>query len=562
MRCYALLMLLAAFAGCSDAPELAEPALFEEGPPLVSGEGKMDALGAEIPAYAPLSPLASLDGEFEALFAPDDPVSTAEVSLIQRIIDARLADARDFVEGENPYRIRYAVYNLRNPYVIEALADAEDAGVDVQVLIESDQLDPARDYNVGDERLIERGFEFAPDHRELRGDEFATADLVGIVGSGLMHLKTRIFETPNDRVVLSGSLNPGDNAVLNEETLHLIRDRDIVERYVGAYDAILHRRAFQNVWDDGAAVNVLFTPASTDRAVGHVFDWLAAEEEQILLMVFSLRDITAPGHDRSLVELLADKAAEGVDVWVITDRKQSDGVDAAGNYVARNDDMEDRLRAAGIHVYEATNYATDFTAMHHKVAVLGRTNIRVITDAANWTLSGLGSATRKAKNMESQLFIDSGKLDDNRTGRRYLAQWMRVASRYADQGARDGEPGYAQIWEALATRPDWPAQDVEFTAFETTTEFGESVYVRGSAGELGAWQGDGHLLATDESSYPTWSSPAPLTMPLGAAFEWKLTATFPDRGDVRWESGDNRAGFAQPSALQATSSAHHTGVFE
>ena len=139
-------------------------------------------------------------------------------------------------------------------------------------------------------------FALVPDHRELTGDQFATADLVGIVGSGLMHLKTRIFETPSDRFVLSGSLNPGDNAVLNEETLHLIRTPDIVERYVGAYDAVLHRRGFNNVWDPGAAVNVLFTPASRDRAVGHVFDWLAEEDEQILLMVFSLRDITAPGH--------------------------------------------------------------------------------------------------------------------------------------------------------------------------------------------------------------------------------------------------------------------------
>lgn len=555
-------MLLA--AACVDNGSLPDiPAEFDEGPPLVSSDGKTDGLGQAIPAYAELRVDQSLEVEFEAMFAPDDPVNTVERGMIQRVVDERLNDARDFREGENPYRIRYAVYNLRNPLIVDALADAEEAGVDVQVLIDAAQLDPARTWNVADEVLIERGFEFEPDHRNLSGERLVTADLVGIEGSGLMHLKMRLYETPSRRAILSGSLNPGDKAVLNEETLHLIRDPAIVERYAKAYDVVLSDGDFTNEWDDDAAINVLFTPASSERAAGHVFDWLADEDEQILLMVFSLRDITAPGHSRSLVELLADKVDEGVDVWVITDRKQSDGVDANGDPYARNDNTDDRLRSAGVHVYEATNLANEFTAMHHKAAVLGRSNIRVITDAANWTFSGLGSSTRRARNIESQLFIDSAGLDDNRTGRRYMAQWVRVGARYAHQSAADHEPDFEQLWETLSTTDSWPAQPVSFTADNADTAFGQSVFVLGNLTDLGQWgtESQGVELSTDEATYPTWTTPDPPSLLLGQPFEFKFTIAFPGDPQTSWEQGDNRIGFAQPTALGEGPDANHRGVF-
>lgn len=560
------LWILGFLGACAQTPEAPTDdgfEAYEDGPPLVTADGKGDELAEDIPAYSPLPSWADLDMELEAMFAPDDPVNTAEMALIARVVEERRQDAREFVEGENPFRIRYAVYNLRNPRIVEALADAEDAGVDVQVLIEAHQLDPAKDFNVADERLIERGFEFVADHRDLEGDQFVTADLIGIEGSGLMHLKTRLFETPSERVVLSGSLNPGDNAMLNEETLHLIRIPHLVEAYAAAYDAVLSGRRPTNDWRDDEPVNVMFTPSSGDRAVGRVFDWLAEEDEQILLMVFSLRDLRAPGHDRTLVELLADKVADGVPVWVITDRKQSDGVDAAGNRMTSNDGTEDRLRRAGVHVYEATNRATDFTAMHHKVAILGRTNIRVITDAANWTFSGLGSDTRVARNIESQLFIDSGRYDGNRVGKRYMAQWMRVLRRYASQSAGDGEPAFETGWQELSSAPGWPGQSVAFTAFDGFTQFGESVFVRGDIDALGRWGeiGAGQELHTDEATFPTWTSTELATMRVGEPFEWKFVIGVPGATNVRWEAGENREGLGQPAVLDETDRGHQEGVF-
>ncbi len=544
-----LLLVAAAVAACEADEPLPEPQgetpeAAVDGPGILSADGKADGFG-DVPAIAPLPEGADLEAPLAALFAPDDPVTTLELTLIQRVVKLRAEDEARYDEGLNPFRIRYAVYNLRNPAIVEALADAEDAGVDVQVLIEDKQLDPARTWNFADERLVERGFEFVASHRDLDDAGRRSADLIGIKGSGLMHLKTRLFEAPGFRAGLTGSMNPGDNAVLNEETLHLVRDPKLLDRYGAAYEAILKGNRIDNRFDDSAAVNVLFTPGgSGPRAGAKMLEWVAAEKEQILLMVFSLRDVQHGG--RSLVDTLAQKARAGVPVYVITDRKQSDGVDADGNRLYRDDPTEDRLRDAGVQVWEATNRATPFTAMHHKVAVLGRSKVRVITDAANWTFAALGSSNRRARNHESMLFIDSARLDDGVTGRRYMAQWLRVLERYAHQSeAQDGEPGFETVFAKLTTSASWPAQPVRFVAEEAYTEWGESIRVRGDHAALGAWSED-VALDTDGDTYPSWMGE--VSLPLGTRFEFKFVAGH-ESGEVRWEDGDNRKGRAAPAAL-------------
>jgi len=555
------MVVFAAFTAGCDGDALPEPdGALESGPPLVVG-GKADG-GTELPAAAALAPGAHLEHDFYALFAPEDPVLTVELALIDEVIDARAEDAGDYDEGDNPFRIRYAVYNLRNPQIVRRLIAAERAGVDVQILIEDSQLSTDYTWNTADEALIAAGFELASSHRDLDDAGRRTADLIGIEGSGLMHLKLRLFERPGRAVLLSGSLNPGDNALLNDETVHVIRDQGLVARYAAAYEAVLRGERLRNSWDPEAAVNVLFSrPARGDlRPATRLFEWIAAEDEQILLMVYSLQDIEAAGHDGlTLVDLLVAKARAGVPVWAITDRKQSDGVDADGNPVYRNYDVEDRLRAGGVHVYEAINHASPFNAMHHKVGILGRTRLRVITDAANWSRAGLGTATRIPANTESMLFIDSERLDGGRTGRRYLAEWVRVLRRYAEQSAGDGEPAAEVVAAELMALPGWPGQTVYFEV-EADTAWGETVYVRGDHPALFAWGEPGVGLTTDARSYPIWRSELPPELPVGAAFAWKLTAS--RRGArPRWESGDDRHGVVQATALRDDDVALQTGVW-
>ena len=377
-----------------------------------------------------------------------------------------------------------------------------------------------------------------------------------------MHLKLRLFETPDERTLLTGSYNPNQSAGANEENLHIIRDDRIVARYAAAFESVLHGRPFENVWDEGAALNVVFTPEGEGvRSAERILDWIEQEQEQILLMVFSLRNLSAPdGTRRSLVDVLKAKVAQGVPVYVITDRKQSDGVDLAGNQSFWDDPTDDRLRDAGVPVYEAVNDALDYygrpypyAAMHHKAAVLGLSRIRVITDAANWTVSGLGSWKKPARNVESTLFIDTAALDDNVTGRRYMAQWIKVLERYAPQSAeREGEQPPDKVIESLRSAALWPSQPVSFSC-EAHAEWGEDVWVLGSHDVLGRWgeAHDGLTLLTDGESYPKWCAEEPVSMPLNERFEWKLVARGGD-GAARWEQGENRVSHARPSVCSGT----------
>jgi len=470
------------------------------------------------------------DQALEVLFAPDEDPLVAEAALIQAVIDERRADPTVYDEGQNPYRIRYAVYNLRNADIVDGLVEARSAGIDVQVLMDDGQLDPARDWNWADDFLVEQGWSYAPDHRDLSLEERLETEFLGIGGSGLMHLKLRIFESPTRRLVATGSMNPGDNAAFNDETWHLIRDAALVDAYMQAYDELLLDVDFANTWDHSAGANVLFSPHGSGPAAGdRILQWLSEEDEQILLMVYSLRDLSSKERSETLVDILAERVAAGVPVVLVTDRKQSD---------AWGDTTEDELRDVGVTVYEATNDASEFTAMHHKVAVLGLTDIRVVTDAANWSSSGLGSSRSSAKNVESSLFIESW-YDDGHLGRRYLSQAMKVLGTYADQSPDDGEPSFDKLSQELLAHPDWPTQPVVFVAHDTHTVWGESARVVGGHEALGTWglTGPGLYLGTDGDSYPTWMGKA-VDLPIGATIPWKLTTS--DGLTVRWESGADR----------------------
>jgi len=523
-------------------------------PELLSG-AKADAVFGAWPAAAMLPAACAFEQPLEVFFTPDDPAVTLELSRIDRVVRARQKDTARYEEGANPFRILYAVYNLSHSGIVERLIQAERAGVDVQVLIEADQLD--KPWNTVAARFGAGGLEVLKDYTGASAAQLARADLVGIKEKGLMHLKLRLFETPGERTLLTGSYNPNQSAGANEENLQVITEAALIDRYAAAYEAVLHDRPFENTWDEGAALNVVFVPEGDGvRAAERILDWLEEEQEQILLMVFSLRNLSAPdGTRRTLVSVLKEKVRQGVPVYVITDRKQSDGVDLSGNQTFWDDPTDDKLRDAGVPVYEAVNDASGFfgapyayAAMHHKAAVLGLSRIRVITDASNWTVSGLGSWKKRARNVESTLFIDSARLDDNATGRRYLAQWLKVLERYAHQSVeREGAVPAAKVLETLRSAAAWPAQPVSFSC-EAETEWGEEIFVAGSHDLLGRWgeANDGLSLLTDEESYPRWSTEAPVSMPLNERFEWKLVARGAG-GAARWEQGDNRVSFARPS---------------
>lgn len=524
-----------------------------ENPDLILG-GKADQQTADWPANGAVPDRCEAKVALQALFAPEDPTASLELAMIDRVREKRAADPGTYAEGESPFRIRYAVYNLTHSGIITRLLDAEREGVDVQVLIEADQL--GKPWIDIDDRFRAAGLEVHLDHHALGDAELRTADLIGIEDRGLMHLKARLYEAPGFRRVLTGSMNPNQSAGANEESLHLIADPAVIDKYAQAQESVLTGTPLTNSFDEAAPLNVMFTPVQTgERAATRILEWVEAEDEQILLMVFSLRNVRSAGYPQTLFSILKAKHEAGVPVYVITDRKQSDGVDAWGQPIDGywDDWFDDALRDIGIPVWECLNlghtyFGSDnpYAAMHQKAAVLGRTHIRVITDAANWTRSGLGNQKGPARNVESVLFIDSERLDGGLTGRRYLAQWLRVLSRYAHQAPE--QPGFWEVQEALSAQPGWPQEWLGFRAHEAHTDLGDDIRVLGSLPELGEW-GDGDnfgvLLTTDGFSYPSWWSPEPVVLPLGVSFEWKLSR-WRHYDLLEWERGDNRQAIAAP----------------
>jgi len=491
---------------------------------------------SELAASSALPDGADLNQDLQVIFTPDEPALELELELIDQVQQACIDAGCSYAEGANPFTIRYAVYNLTHDDIADALVGAHDAGVDVQVIVEADKIDLS-DSGSAYSILSDGGFEVVEDHETLDASTTVSADLVGIDNYGLMHLKARMFATPDWEAMLTGSHNPQYSAMDNDETLHLVRDQDVIDSYADAIDTILADDDLENSWDDSAAVNVLFTPAvSGVRAGTRILEWLEDEDEQILLSVFALRDITAEDVDDSLVEILGAKVAEGVPVYVITDRKMSDGINADGSYWFSDDDTEQDLRDAGVTVFEVMNLESDYTAMHSKTAILGRTDLRIITDASNWSYSGLGSSSDLARNVESVLFIDSEELDGGRTGRRYLAWWLSVLARYEHQDTGESI-GYDDVFATLSARATWPTVEVGIEAHEGWTSWGEVVSVRGGAAELGAWGPGLELEATD---YPSWSTTSSVELPIGSCFGWKLVAGMPGAETVRWEAGDDR----------------------
>src|SRR3990170_1881832 len=124
-----LLPILLGAACIGELPET--PEVFDDDQPPSACSGKCDGAN-DVEALGGLPQV-----RLATLFAPYDPTAGLDLTLIRTVVDARKADARPhYAEGENPFTIRYAVYNLDNPVIVTALADAEDGNVDVQILIE------------------------------------------------------------------------------------------------------------------------------------------------------------------------------------------------------------------------------------------------------------------------------------------------------------------------------------------------------------------------------------------------------------------------------------------
>jgi phosphatidylserine/phosphatidylglycerophosphate/cardiolipin synthase-like enzyme len=252
-------------------------------------------------------------------------------------------------------------------------------------------------------------------------------------------------------------------------------------------------------------VSVSFAPdEEPHRIVGSLID---AAQDSVYVAMFTAKDVEYEenGQPTSLLRKLIAANDRGVDVRIIVDH----GIHEASEYygIETDDDpIDEWLEDAGVHVVRADNPFGQYASMHHKLLTIdGRI---AVTGAFNWYYDAA------YRNDEDQLVWR-----DETIARRFVGEMVDLLRRYDD----DYDPS------------EWPSVQVDITARNDRTEWGEGVTLVGDVDVLGAWL-PAEGIALDPIGWPLWSGSVEL--PIGTRIEYKLATT--ERSAVSWEPGENR----------------------
>lgn len=377
--------------------------------------------------------------------------------------------------------IRVALYNLRSRRLAEILLRRQREGLEVELFLDAKRMDDP--WNVLDDELREAGLNLVPVRNER--SDFAT-----------LHDKMAVLD---DETVIFGSANWGhDGLHENHETVLVLRSVELAAVVDGELDE-LHGIRRPRVGDVAGPAQLYFSPTDRlDRVLERAID---GAQERIVVAVFSLRLAW-------LVEALIDARRRGVEVWVITDVKQSSTTD-----------LDERLRAVGIPVVEALNDATPFSAMHHKWMVVDGATTYV--GSYNWSFTATFHSHEDLARIESTELASAFEGEMGRLWDRYAPDAARVAA----------EQAYGRPHPVVATGR------LRFVGHHDRTRFGDTLVVVGDAPELGAWD-PRRGLRLDGSTWPHWRGEVALRA--GSRVAYKLVVLRAD-GGVTWEAGDDRS---------------------
>ncbi len=271
-----------------------------------------------------------------------------------------------------------AVYSLSLTSVRDALTRAHQRGVQVRLVMESDNLD--RDVP---NSLLANGIDILGDRRE-----------------GLMHNKFVVIDRAE---VWTGSMNLTTSGTYDDNNnLIRIRSTKIAENYTTEFEEMYLRDLFGPdalaatpnpvVTVDGISVETLFSP--DDKPARRIAELLRAATSSIYFMAYSF---TAD----ELGAILIDKARNGVTVAGVMEEEQIKSNQGSTEF--------DPFTQARMDVYADGNLGL----MHHKVFILDQQI--VILGSYNFSLSA------EKRNDENLLII----FDPNLAAQ-YLAEFQRV----------------------------------------------------------------------------------------------------------------------------------------
>ncbi len=426
---------------------------------------------------SPLNPVEAPAAD-SVRFAPFEDPGQVVLTEIDRVIAAQRADP------DGRHTVHAAIFNLSDPAIVEKLVEAHDAGVELRLITDAKTLRPWSDWLRGDDRLLRAG-----------------VPLLGVrrPGLGAMHDRIGLFD---GRALTTGSMNWEHGARFeNHENLLRSEDPALVAAFAARFEAIAGGPlvAHSGRLDDATWVG--FGPDQAPHVeAGHLID---AATERVDVAMFTAKDFRYDG--QSLFAKLADAAARGVEVSLITDAGVSEGLEYFG-VVGEDDQTDEWLEARGVHVVRADNRFGKYASMHHKFMLVD--DALVGTGALNWYYD--------AAFVNDEDFVvrrDAALVE------RYRAERVDLLRRY--------DPDFDAA--------DHPEGTLEIAATHPGTRFGETLVLVGDLPELGAWDPAAGV-ALDPTDWPRWR--ARVTLPAGVRFRWKLVTRGPD-GD-RWEQGDDR----------------------
>lgn len=262
-----------------------------------------------------------------------------------------------------------AFYDIDNAEIVDALLRAQQRGVRVRLVTDSDNLTaknsgPSGPPRVAITRLKQAGIPVVDDQR-----------------SGIMHHK---FMVADGQAVWTGSTNLTDSSLFHHNNNALVlRSQPLAASYTAEFERMFSQRIFgpnpprqvpfPRVQIGTTTVDVYFSPRGGGQQA--VLEELRRARQRILFMTFSLTDKTAG-------DIIAAKQRQKVQIEGVFDSWLG-----AGQYSLFNP-----LKTDGLNVRKDGNEAL----LHHKVIIVDNT---VITGSYNY------SANAENSNNENFLII-------------------------------------------------------------------------------------------------------------------------------------------------------------
>jgi phosphatidylserine/phosphatidylglycerophosphate/cardiolipin synthase-like enzyme len=347
-----LITLVVNALGCSllngtpDAPPDTGTPLTQPAPVDVTGTPGLVLTDVPLPAgYGAQAPWIDI-----YFTDPESPLASQETGGPDVPLAASIDAARLTVD--------VAIYSLSLTSIRDALIHAHDRGVQVRVVMESDNLDAS-----APQALIDAGIPVLGDRREgLMHDKFVVIDRSEVWLGSMNYTFSGAYEDNNDLVHIRSTKMAEDYTKEFEEMF--LDDKfgpDVVPETPNPDFNI-----------DDTRVEVLFSP--DDGVASRVYDILTEAEKSIYFLAFSFTS-------DDLGQIIRTQAENGVDVAGVMDEGQ----------VKSNVGTEyDLFKQAGMKVFVDSNEGL----MHHKTIIID--DQIVITGSYNFTNS---AETRNDENL-------------------------------------------------------------------------------------------------------------------------------------------------------------------